>query len=255
MHNHISILLSKEVTESFRTHRFLIWTIICGFFGILSPLSAYYMPDILALIGSTQNVVLTMSAVTYRDAVDQYVKNFTQLGSILMIFLAMGSVAGEKADGSLQFLVVRPITCRSVLCSKILAMVFMVSSGIGVAVILSSLYARYLFPGFPLISFVQSNLLLVLYLVVIGVMTISVSAMVEKPVVAGLCSMGLWLLSSMFGSLGGFGEYSFTRLGPEMIRVTEGFSMSLKPFVSSLVILVGGSWVAIQMLKSWEPSQ
>ncbi|NLV83548.1 MAG: ABC transporter permease subunit [Spirochaetales bacterium] len=241
--------------ESFRIHRFLIWTIICGFFGILSPLSAYYMPDILALIGSTQNVVLTMSAVTYRDAVDQYVKNFTQLGSILMIFLTMGSVAGEKADGSLQFLVVRPITCRLILCSKMLAMVFMTGSGIGVAMIFSSLYARYLFPGFPLIKFVQSNLLLMLYLVVIGVMTISVSAMVKKPVVAGLCSLGLWLLFSMFGSLGGSGEYSFTRLGTEMIRITEGYSMSLKPFVSSLVILIGTSEGALQIFKRWEPSQ
>ncbi len=255
MHSHINILLAKEVTESFRSHRFLIWTIICGFFGILSPLSAFYMPNILALIGSTQNIVLTMTEITYRDAVDQYVKNFTQLGSILMIFLAMGSVAGEKADGSLQFLVVRPITYRLILCSKMLAMVFMAGSGIGIAVIFSSLYACYLFPGFPLIQFMQSNLLLMLYLVVIGVMTISVSAMVKKPVVAGLCSLGLWLLFSMFGSLGGSGEYSFPRLGTEMIRITEGFSMSLKPFVSSLVILIGGSEGSLQVFKRWEPYQ
>jgi len=255
MHNQISILLSKEMTEGFRTHRFLIWTIICGFFGILSPLSAYYMSDILALIGSTQSVQLTITAPTYRDAVDQYVKNFTQLGSILVIFLAMGSVAGEKVDGLLQLLVVRPIPCQSILCSKILAMVFTVCSGLGVAVILSSLYAWYLFPGFPVIPFVKSNLLLMLYLVVITVMTISVSAMVEKPVVAGLCSMGLWLLFSMSGSLGGFGEYSFTRLGSEMIRLTQGFSISLKPIVSSLVILIGGSGGALISLNRWEPSQ
>ncbi|MDD3997701.1 MAG: hypothetical protein PHH86_08335, partial [Sphaerochaetaceae bacterium] len=88
-----------------------------------------------------------------------------------------------------------------------------------------------------------------------GVMTISVSAMVKKPVVAGLCSLGLWLLFSMFGSLGGSGEYSFTRLGTEMIRITEGYSMSLKPFVSSLVILIGTSEGALQIFKRWEPSQ
>lgn len=254
MHNNLSILLWKELTEAFRSYRVLIWVMVCAFFGILSPLSAYYMPDILAMIGSTQNMVLTLTEVTYRDAVDQYVKNFTQIGSIVMIFLAMGCVAGEKSDGSLQFLMVRPITCRSILFSKMLALMVMELLGIGVAAMLCNLYGRYLFPAFPSALFMQSNLLLLLFLLVVIVMTTSLSAMVSRPVAAGLAALGLWLVFSMLGSLGGTGWYSFTTLGSEMIHVVEGFAISYKPFGSAILVMIGSVIGGLCALRCWEPS-
>jgi ABC-2 type transport system permease protein len=254
MHNNIGILLWKEMTEGLRSYRILIWVMVCLFFGILSPLSAYYMPDILAMIGSTQNIALTLTEVTYRDAVDQYVKNFTQIGSIIMIFLAMGSVAGEKADGSLQFLMVRPISFHVILFAKIIALMAMVVLGIGIAALVCALYTQYLFPGFPLTLFIQSNLILLLYLLVIGVMTTSLSAMVSRPVTAGLASLGLWLVFSMLGSLGGAGWYSFTRLASEIIQVIEGFPISLKPFSSAILVILGSIEGALCVLSRWEPS-
>src|SRR5690554_6950068 len=115
-------LIHKELMEGFRSYRLLIWIIVCSFFGILSPLSAYYMPQMLSLLGSTQNIFLSLSEVTYRDAIEQYIKNFTQIGAIILIFLTMGSIAGEKQDGLLEFLLVRPVSVRAILVSKSIAL-------------------------------------------------------------------------------------------------------------------------------------
>lgn len=254
MHSILLTLARKELTEGFRSYKFLIWAIICGFFGILSPLSAYYMPEVLAIIGASQNIMLTLAEVTYRDAVAQYVKNFTQIGSIIMIFLAMGSVAGEKSDGSLQFLLVRPVKLRAILLSKIFALVFMIILGLSIATILTGIYSLYLFSGFPLVPFIRANMLLMLYLLVLGVVTISLSAMVQKPIVAGLGSLGLWLVFSALGALGGIGSYSFTKLGSEMIHLIEGFSISWKPIVSSMIIMMGSVGCSLFVFKRWEPS-
>lgn len=253
MHEHMFTLVSKELTEGLRSHRILIWTILCGFFGILSPLSAYYMPEVLALIGSTQNILLSLGKVTYHDAVSQYVKNFTQIGSIIMIFLTMGSIAGEKSDGSLQFLMVRPVSLHAILFAKTIALACMIIPGIIVATIFASLYTRYLFPGFPVVSFMRSNLLLMLYLLVVGVVTLSISAMVQKPMTSGLGSLGVWLVFSVLGSLGRDGRFSYTRLGPQMIHLMEGFPLSWVPVISSVLLILASLTVALVVFKRWEP--
>lgn len=254
MHRMLVTLVLKELTEGVRSYKFLIWSIICGIFGILSPLSAYYMPEVLAIIGASQNITLTMTDVTYRDAVDQYVKNFTQIGSIIMIFLTMGSVAGEKSDGSLQFLLVRPVSLRAILLSKILCLVCMVMLGLFIATTLACLYSQYLFSGFPLVVFIRSNMLLMLYLLVLGVVTISLSAMVKRPITAGLGSLGLWLVFSALGAFGDLGWFSFTTLGKEMIHLVEGIPVSWKPLVSSVLVMSVSVGCALFVFKRWEPS-
>lgn len=248
----IRTLTKKEFLEDMRSYRLLIWIIVCSFFGVLSPLSAYYMPQMFAFLGSTQNIILTLSEVTYRDAIEQYIKNFTQIGAIILIFLTMGSIAGEKANGILQFLLVRPVPVRAILISKSISLLSLVILGIGISSILTSAYSMYLFEVFPLMSFIKSNILLGLYLIVIGFITLSLSAVMEKPLIAGISSLGVWLTFSVFGALGEAGWYSFTRLGQQVMLLVEGFPVSLKPVFSAILIIVISFICALSVLKRWE---
>ncbi len=248
----LKILLRKELLESIRSYRMLIWAVVCAFFGILSPVAAYYMPNVLEYLGSSQNMVFVVSQVTYTDALEQYIKNFTQIGSIIIIFLTMGLVAAEKEDGLLQFLWVRPISAAVILLAKAISLVCMVFLGLCLATVLTSIYTIYLFKAFPVMLFVQSNVFLLLYLLVIGCISLSFSAMLNKPLSAGLCSLGVWLVFSVLGSLGNAGWYSFTRLGQQVMRYVEGFPISLKPVFSAILIIIVCFVCARFVFKRWE---
>jgi ABC-type transport system involved in multi-copper enzyme maturation permease subunit len=68
----------------------------------------------------------------------QYMKNFTQIGVIVIIFLAIGAVTKEKEDGALGFLLVKPISRTVFLLSKLAAQFFVLLASTLCAFLMSS---------------------------------------------------------------------------------------------------------------------
>ena len=74
-------LFGKELLENVRTHRLLVLAVVMIFFGILSPVTARYMSQILSFAASGQEgmeqFLDLIPPPTILDSVDQYVKNLT----------------------------------------------------------------------------------------------------------------------------------------------------------------------------------
>lgn len=250
----IIILLFKEWKESIRTSRLLIWVVVCMFFGILSPLTAYFLPDILTYVGATQNVLISVGNITYNDALEQYIKNFTQIGTLVIIIIHMGRVSSEKMDGTIQFLFSRPISRFSLLTAKIGALKIEVCIGQVMAMICMALYSIYLFPDFPIGKFVIANIFLYIYFLTIGVITISFSALVKRPVLAAVGAIAVWLGGSIFGVVDSLGDYSFTKAGEQVVQIVEGFPVQWKPSIGAIVLMVCMVTIAWLRFSRWEPS-
>ncbi len=91
------IQLRKELHELWATRKLLIILLVMTGFGLLSPITASLLPDLLESVGENQgNVQITIGEVTERDAVDQYISNMSQ-----MVMLLVGSDefwrGGERA--------------------------------------------------------------------------------------------------------------------------------------------------------------
>jgi ABC-2 type transport system permease protein len=91
-------LVQKELLESWRTRRILIAVALFAFVGILSPLTARYLPEILELALGDE-LTVPIPTPTAADAVLQLQKNLGQFGALAAIILAMGAVASEKGAG------------------------------------------------------------------------------------------------------------------------------------------------------------
>src|SRR3989339_605990 len=155
-------IVKKEILEMVRTSRLLIWTVVCMIIGIVSPLTAYYLPDIISAFGATENIAISFGKITYQDSVEQYIKNFGQIGTIVLILMMMGSVAGEKVDGSVQFLLVRPVGTIGILVAKLVSLLVLLVIGLLGSILTMGFYTWYLFPGFPVFRFIYANLFLFL---------------------------------------------------------------------------------------------
>ncbi|MGH9421983.1 MAG: ABC transporter permease, partial [Thermoanaerobaculia bacterium] len=94
------VTLRKELLEQRRTHRLLAVAIVLVFFGLLSPLSAKFTPELMKMLPKGAAMAKLVPLPTMMDAALQYLKNLSQFGVLHAFLVTMGAVAQEKARGT-----------------------------------------------------------------------------------------------------------------------------------------------------------
>ena len=82
--------IKKEFTEQLRTFRVLILFAVFFIFGMMSPLLAKLLPDILSGM-ELQGMTINIPEPTAMDAYSQFFKNTTQMG-VIVILLVFGGI-------------------------------------------------------------------------------------------------------------------------------------------------------------------
>src|SRR3954447_10341567 len=114
------ILLRKELREAWRTRRLPVIALLFVAVGIVSPLTARYLAEILkAAVGDQLTIPIPVS--TAATAIGQLQKNLGQLGALAAIALAMGSVSGELDRGTAALVLAQPATRGAFLAAKLVA--------------------------------------------------------------------------------------------------------------------------------------
>ena len=110
------IFTKKELLESWRTHRLLILTVVFLIFGILSPLIAKLMPELLK--GGLGGIKVAVPKPTSLDAWTQYYKNISQMGIYVFALMLGGCVSQEIQQGTLVNLVTKGLPRWTVIVIK-----------------------------------------------------------------------------------------------------------------------------------------
>ncbi len=110
-------LLRKEAREQYRTYR--LWVALALFlvFAITAPLITKNLPS---LVPKTEQFEIIMQQPTAADAAAQYFGYIVQMGALLVILLAMDSIAGERSRGLLPMVLSKPVRRRELLACKLM---------------------------------------------------------------------------------------------------------------------------------------
>jgi len=108
----------KELTENLRTYRFLILAAVLLFFGILSPLTAKLLPDILGAIDMGDGFIITLPEPSAIDSWAQFFSNIGQMGMLALIITFSGITANEISRGTLVNLLTKGMPRHTVIISK-----------------------------------------------------------------------------------------------------------------------------------------
>ena len=142
------ILLQKELSEAWRTRRLPMVAVLFVVIGIISPLTARYLNEILAVALGDQ-LPVALPEPTVATALEQLQKNLGQIGALAAIALAMGSVSGELDRGTAALVLAQPVGRPAFLGAKLLAIAVV----LGVATLLASavawVYTAILFEPVP----------------------------------------------------------------------------------------------------------
>jgi ABC-2 type transport system permease protein len=229
-------LFNKELLENVRTHRLLVLAVVLVFFGILSPVTARYMSQILTFAASGQpdveQFLKLIPPPTTLDSVDQYIKNLTGIGLLVVALLVMGLVAQEKDRGTVVLVLARPVSRLGFLVAKFAAfaawLVLCVLAAGAVAYLYTGLlFSEWLAPG----AFAALNGLMILYFLVVAAFTFLGSTLTRSSFAAAAIGLGSWALVSLLGNIHVLSDYVPGHLATAATLLARGEAFAAWPAI------------------------
>ncbi|MFL5717712.1 MAG: ABC transporter permease, partial [Chloroflexota bacterium] len=149
-----TVLVRKELLESWRTMRL---PIVGGLFlvvGLTSPLLARFLPEIITAAAGDQLPAIPIPTPVAADAADQLWKNLGQFGAFAAIVLAMGSVAGERDRGTAAFVLSKSVSRGAFLGAKVLGLGMVLGLCVVLATAVGWVYTAILFEPLPVAGWI-----------------------------------------------------------------------------------------------------
>jgi ABC-2 type transport system permease protein len=150
------VFTKKEFMEQVRTYRVLILLSVFFIFGLMSPLLAKILPEILSGM-DLQGMVIVVPEATAIDAYGQFFKNMTQMGIIVILLVFGGVLSNELTKGTLINILAKGLGRHKVILAKYTAILVLWTVVLAFASLVNQGYTMFLFdtsymknPVFPL---------------------------------------------------------------------------------------------------------
>lgn len=193
--NSVIVFINKEIKEQLRTYKTLIVVMVLLLLGIMSPVFAKMMPDLISSMDI--GFEISMPPPVYTDAFAQFFKNMTQIGIIVIILVFSGIVSLEKTKGTMILILTKRISRVSFLVSKFVSMVLLWTIGYLLSVGACLFYTLYLFPDAQLDNVWLSFFCLWLFVVLIIAITLLTSTLASNNYIGTIGAFVGWFLLLM----------------------------------------------------------
>lgn len=188
------VFTKKEFVEQMRTYRLLILLSVFFIFGLMSPLLAKLMPEILSGM-DIQGMIITIPEATAMDAYAQFFKNITQMGIIVILLVFGGVISNELTKGTLINILAKGLGRHTVILAKYTSMLVLWTLALVLASLVNQAYTMLLFDT----SDISNLLLSIFYLWLFGAFLLSL--IILSSVLTGGNFGGLILTVVVLGGL------------------------------------------------------
>lgn len=148
--------VKKEWKESLRTYKAFILLTVFFLFGMMSPLLAKLMPQLLSGVDMA-GITVTIPKPTAIDSYTQLFKNLTQMGMIVFLLVFSGMLSNEIAKGTLINMLTKGLSRSAVILSKYTVSLVLWTASLTVACSVTYGYTVYLFEN-PQVSHLMFSL-------------------------------------------------------------------------------------------------
>lgn len=138
------IFTKKEMLEQIRTYKTLILLAVFFLFGLMSPVLAKLMPELLEGM-DLQGMKLVIPEPTVLDAYGQFFKNLTQMGLLVTLLVFGGVLSSELTKGTLINILAKGLPRYTVIFSKFTASILLWTFAYILATVVNYGYTQYLF--------------------------------------------------------------------------------------------------------------
>ena len=236
--NQFIVLFQKELLELYRSKKIIILVFVFLFVAVASPIFAKVLPNILNSVNTgMEGLTIKIPEPTYKDAIDQFIKNISQLALLVLIFISAGSVSDEKNKKTLELLLSKPVSRSVFVLSKFLSVMVVTSFIYIICVLFFYLYTWSIFGGFDFWRFFLLALLTLLYMLLIMAVTIFSSAVFGSGILAitgGFVAMIVF--GGVFSAIEKISKFAPSYiLGNYKELINQGYSSN---FTSSVILTI-----------------
>lgn len=139
-------LFTKETLENWRNFKWIWVPLVLILLAIMDPLTMYYMPVLLDSVGGLpEGSVLEMPTPSTTEVFMMTIGQLNSLGVVVIVLMAMGTIANERKSGVLELTLVKPVSFVHYITAKWTSLVLLVSTSLFVALLASWYYTNLLF--------------------------------------------------------------------------------------------------------------
>lgn len=136
----------KEWMDYVRNYKALILIIVFAVFGVMSPLNAKFMPEILKNV-MPAGMSIQIPEPSNIDSWTQFFKNVSQMGAIVVIIVFSGMMSHEYERGTLINLVTKGLSRKTIVAAKYTVALLLWTISYWICFFITWAYTLYYFPS------------------------------------------------------------------------------------------------------------
>jgi ABC-2 type transport system permease protein len=188
-----------EWLRLWRTSRLLVLVLVFAFFGLLGPLTAAYLPELIGLASQSEGIVIEVPEPTPSDGIAQYIGNISQIGLIAVAAVGALAFAVDARPGLAAFYRTRQPSAASWIVPRWVATSLAAGAAWTVG-LLAAVYETVLLIGsLPAGEMVVGWAAWVLYLAFAVAVTALAAGLVRSTVAVTVVAVGLLIVVAVAG--------------------------------------------------------
>ncbi|MDQ0232581.1 ABC transporter permease [Metabacillus malikii] len=252
-----TVLYRKEVTEMIRNYKILWIPIVFILLGVMQPVSAYYMPQLLDTFGGLpEGTILEMPLPTGEEVLMQVLSNYGMLGVLILVLSAMGIVSAERQSGVAGMVMIKPVPYSSYIFAKWAGLITVTLISLVIGYIASWYYTGLLIETVEFERMIQSIAVYSVWLVFVVTMTLLFSTLMKgNGSVAFLTIIVVFALStvtSIFEKYMKWSPATMTEHTGKVLMSGELDSSFLLAFITTIAMIIVVLISSIQIFKHKE---
>ncbi|MDJ0923715.1 MAG: hypothetical protein QNJ77_04055 [Acidimicrobiia bacterium] len=236
-----------EVIRLFRTKRWIALLGVYVFFGLVGPLSARYIREILESFGGGVQVILEDPVAA--DGIASYVSNAAQIGLLVSVGIAAAALAFDAKPQMGIFLRTRVRHVGEIIAPRYLTM----AAAVAIAFTAGSIAALYestvLMGSLPIGGWLLGTILGCLYLVFAIAVVAAVAGKTQSVLVTVVVTIGVLLLLPILGIAPAIGEWLPSHLVGAMDALVR--DTGIADYWRATAVTIVSTGVALWLAVRW----
>lgn len=199
------VLMQKEWRENTRNFKILWLPLFFIIFGILEPVTNYYLPEIMKSVGNLpEGMEFMWPEFTGKEVFISLLSQYQSIGILVIVLAFMGAISSERKNGTATLLYVRPVSFSQYFLSKWFVINGIVITSLMLGFLSAWYYIEMLFDHVSFSQVLQFALIYCLWLIFVVTVTLACSAAFSTGIAATL-SIFITLIFQVVDGL--IGEY------------------------------------------------
>ncbi len=198
-------LLKKEIKEQFKTYRFLVVMSVFLLFGLTTPLTLKYLPEIIKMAG--EGVEMNFPPPTAIEALLSYAGDISQIGIFVIVLVVMGSIANELQRGTALIVLSKPISRTAFVTAKLLALSMTSLVSLAASSLVCFGYTVWLIGGADVSNFIGLNIMVALFMVFSISITLLFSSIFRSSLAAGVVALAVIIGQAILTAVPKVGDF------------------------------------------------